>query len=1499
MIGSRALCLLVDRAVHSLRFYDPATASVAIGAMGALRVHGLHAPELLRNLIPFLPFYTLTQLTVLLDGLSLLRVSHFMITAHVLQLFLSNLQKNRGKGRTDGRSDFGSLVWQSEVAAMAAMTRVLQQHHTQRTVRAFLAAADRALASGVDAATESVYADVAVKRLRSSCDANSRRAAVQVLYLLEVFVNAGIAVTAPQTPTWLRGVLRRVPLSCFTLRELLHVHMRLFPADKRCARVAGGGNSSSGAGRDSLFWMQSFHVCNLVMLSAEEVGTQAQRRKTLLSEAGDLTPSSRSSSSSHLSKAAKLARELSQKMRGAVLRCAVLCQLHQNGRGVDVHVAPAPTFHSAAEVRDDAFARNWFPFHTSHSFYSLTRELFRELSAQPCCWWLYMVNETAASPGAPFGLPEGASRRQDSVLNAAAVLQLLHGRYAASNPLHGGSAGGTGAGGVQRLPRRARTEAEPLDTSYNAEFVVAAVRLLCGLLPTDSEFGPALLNSTAIKQETWELLSLLLATMVATGEEAEEGTRCFFSWVREQLQQPVAKGRGADGGTVLWEQFCAVCHSAASLLLSRWCQHWMQDASVVCEPVFANRDDDASPFATESFLLVHWCVASGANSLRLYQQSKRNRKTDAPLSFIHVDDEALRCAWRGLMRRTAACLQNTRAQVGAGANHQARGDETDAGALVVTFFCMLGDSFLERQAPSLVDWMCESALLEMLCDSAEAMLRDRPLRRPQRGEGQTLSSASAWHAGTKRKLDTCCCTHSRLWWGFNEESNDFSADVTVALRRLLHCVFLSRQSPSVRTRMLNEDASAPLSLPRHRWLYRLLILFLRERLATLSDTSSSASKLSARYNASMEYNTTTQSCQAYVDALACQTVDGVTVSCNDSAFSLPCMSFSQLPSFVYEAPVHSTFLTRFAPPADAMMSNIESFSNWSGYAVLCGTLRDEDNGAEARRAAFASSVSSTVPALAVSRPWHRDDCVVDLTRTRPKYRAAWADNGVLCRTRNAMGGLGEGSGSTSRVGEEACDGGSESSGREKRLISDLAVHVAMITKAVDALLNTCADDFHLTRRLDTNQKDSSSNSSAAQQLQDVSATVIELLGQLHALFWELCNHILALCSPTQKLSEGGGRCSSLWAGDAENAVLRGIGTWRRARRQFLFHSPASEDGHCTVLSPERDTLFSLFGAARSSSLLLAASFLWCGLHAPQRLRFKHAIDSSKFMKADGAEVFDTVMNVWRLQTFSDVWCRHLPLRAHHVPVFVRLTACLRASLSAPLATNAPADAAEDALLRRALAELETAVREEWQENASSSSTAVCSFQFLADVMHCLGCAHVSAECPQMEPEEFAATAGWRSEDTLIDLSPVDVYVRRLLPLHFLIRRSSEFSYKPESWTTAQFVAVTWVHVLAMHGICAYHPRLRLEGYGETSSALSIGSNIRREASCSTLVRRARARLDGIEQQLLGKELNVRPMESFDVPDKHHCLLCLCLVRELSNALSALEAFLVASSQYCG
>jgi hypothetical protein len=83
------LCLLVNRTVRSLRLYDGAAASVAICSMGVLCEVRFRAPRLPCYLAPAL--HTYTQLTVLIEGLSQLRVPPARMTASVLKGFLTRL----------------------------------------------------------------------------------------------------------------------------------------------------------------------------------------------------------------------------------------------------------------------------------------------------------------------------------------------------------------------------------------------------------------------------------------------------------------------------------------------------------------------------------------------------------------------------------------------------------------------------------------------------------------------------------------------------------------------------------------------------------------------------------------------------------------------------------------------------------------------------------------------------------------------------------------------------------------------------------------------------------------------------------------------------------------------------------------------------------------------------------------------------------------------------------------------------------------------------------------------------------------------------------------------------------------------------------------------------------------------------------------------------------------------------------------------------------------
>ncbi|KAG5475850.1 hypothetical protein CUR178_03563 [Leishmania enriettii] len=200
------LCLVANQAVRYLRMYDPIDASVAVSALGELDYDlSTSTSILLLSLAPFLPYYDSTHLTRVFAGLSRLRVAHYMITSYIRKLFLAALARGGG-----GAKAFTSTVHSGcpvrlaaadQLVAVASMVCVLQMHHTRRTVRAFLAAAERALApimtSGEGACSTLARHPEKDDDIGSTSPATARRMTLQVLFILEVYVNARVRVAAP------------------------------------------------------------------------------------------------------------------------------------------------------------------------------------------------------------------------------------------------------------------------------------------------------------------------------------------------------------------------------------------------------------------------------------------------------------------------------------------------------------------------------------------------------------------------------------------------------------------------------------------------------------------------------------------------------------------------------------------------------------------------------------------------------------------------------------------------------------------------------------------------------------------------------------------------------------------------------------------------------------------------------------------------------------------------------------------------------------------------------------------------------------------------------------------------------------------------------------------------------------------------------------------------------------------------------------------------------
>ncbi|KPA80914.1 hypothetical protein ABB37_04315 [Leptomonas pyrrhocoris] len=1512
MSRGRNLRFLVDRAVCSLRFYDAAAASTTIDALGQLSVCGLHAPELLRELAPSLPYYTPTQLTTLMQGLSLLRVSHHMMTAYVLKLFLTSLKQKSHMQVGDVQTHVpSSALYQSEVAAMAAMTRVLQQYHTQRTIRAFLAAADRALRTGRGLASDEradvraasaklkngVRGDLNCVRLpphsasSTLCSPHDRETALQLLYLLEVFINAGVCVAAPHTPHWLRRMLVHVPPSCFTLRELLHVHTRLFSTD--------GGHTASaqdkaGGNLRCLHRTQCIHIASAVVRSKREAATFAQHCEAQMNDAPYVQ---------HLSCEDQRFMEsfyvqLSETERYAVLRCAVHCKL--GGKEERVHGDAATQLQSVAGASEYAFAATWHAFCTADAFYRLTRDLCGEPCTQSWRWWLRLLEGHMTCQGAASAVSvrgcSAPTATQDAVLLSIALVQLLHAQYTQDLTV-GGSFDAPCS-----LPRSTPLEATTRFGTPAADSVHAAVRLLCNLLPlccAATSPCPPSLSSQAVEAATWELLSLLLAVGAASHEEGEDLS--FRNWLKRRQQQ-CSQYADHDGPTEtlpLWDRFSQVHTSTLSCLMLWWFQYWRHDEGI---PSNSGRLTSRCPLhSAEKLFYLHWRIAERADhDLCRASCGGEGREGSICPPLWDSDEDSLRLVWQALISATVASLSHVHSLYQRG--HEQGGD-SDARAssypssCVIDLLCVLSEGMRRRQAStkrftsSLLDVMCQSSLPGVCCDVVELLTTDVNM-----GSSQVhgVAPRPRLHVFKRMQLELNPVQQWRRceWWGPTTTRDGSSPDMMNVLQQLLRGAFCGDPTPTFAGTGSDHTSTCRV----WRWLYRLLLVYLQQHSTCLSGHRLLGSS-AARACDQAEERICPAVYQACLSSLSLQSVDGVerTSHCG-SAFQLTHPT-SLAPTFpVFAAPVQSGSFSHYAQLASTMMCNIESFWSWSDDVFMNDTLRDLCNG-PAPPTLSSSDVSSAGAWLWRQRRWYRDDRIIHLAGVSRKTQQAATTGDDAARLAGGVRvGFEDGAARAERVGSG--DGAVEDGQpwRDQELLVELVGHVRMTTGAA-LLLNGCDKWGSPSDLTDAVLPESNCACEAFPRTASplLRHTFMDgVLAQLQAFFWTYCRDVLIVCSSQIREATPGISCIA-WVRNAELAVLHGVLEWRQAERKYPFRRGLVEGGDGAAFSSLSDNRERLSTDAEHRACLMLLPLLWHALHAPHGTRTGQSSDADD-LPADlkSAAVRRAVLDVWRLRVFADEWCRHLPLTGAHAPAHTRLMTCLRASLSSPRDGH---NEAADSVLRRAVAELEATVKgHDWLDNTASPASR--PFHFLIDMLDSIcrmapqkeppKCTFASAEeNGQLGSERYGTTAG-SVPHSLDGLSPMEMYLKCILPLHPFLSSSCGFLGEVRRVSERRLVVVTWVHVLVVQSLSTQHPRLYAGSCELTST--EGGDHNGSESSCAACVHDSLATLAALEQKLLSVGVGVGMSASAcrEPVDKRCCLLCLCLVRELQAALTALR-----------
>lgn len=1459
MSSPGVLSLLVLRCHRSIRFYGPATTCVTLYALGQLQPHGLRAPVLLRQLAPSLPSYSPLQLAGLMEGLSLLRVSHLVMTAHVLRLFFLSLQKEEM-----------AMPWVAEVAAVATMVRVLQRHHTPRTVRAFLAAVDRALVARGDEDEDSacvpdtMHRSVRQPSAHAAASSRDRRAALQLLYILEVYINAGIRVAEPHTPRWWLRMLHNAPSDAFAPQSLLHLHGRLLAAESETLSLPC---DEQDAPLRAVLAEQSAFVIKSLTLPIQ-TGAAAERDWTARRE-GEAASAFSSCAVDEEGKEEKQhwGERLSEVERHAVLRCVVVYHLY--------HSAKPATLSTAALI--EQLMRGYGPaappdvyllLSLSLSFLRLTRQFCWALCGQPWRWWLQVLeashNFALTACGDACSTIAKAAIQRAATLQSTALLQLLHGCFI--------RCGAGGVSGGHEDPRS--TVNDRLDSIQNT------VRLLCSSLAVYSTAASASCSPCG-DAEGWTLLALLLSTENLPPQCA--GGLCFMQWLEEQLRRRITSECAAAAAR-LGDQVAHFQHArqkALSFLVDSWCGHWTGDVAHG-SPHLSNMLQCRYPDLSRSSLSLHWVIAAALYAYSRHSGKKGGLHGDQWRVFFSLEKGRFSSAWRSLTAATVAVLSSERSELNASPSATSQDSlELKLRLLHVVAMCLHEQQFPSFSSePLLWDSLARSALPELLCAALERRAAEddllwspastpEPLQRcqgsktPPPAEENTeafvreIHYATAYRSGGSMWWVSPCCTsphrssliqqalRSLLRIGFS-----IGASMPLArglLPRLLHyhlqCVPLCSPLPAHDQEAKGDDRDAPAGEEEERQRWQPHSPDQQERV---------------------------------VAAASWQIVDGRVHHTGSSSSSITgrLQTMSE-PS----APAWRVFAAETGL-AGTMMSNVELFCHRGGRRrcdPLFSTLRDsediEDGAARQLSSLPRHSASPLALMAAQQSEWYRDAHRISLTAHARQRRSLLSVTSAVMNS----GDEEENAASVDHTGAGRLQRGAESlfSTTPAQFLEDFVERVRMVSAAAAELRMMQKVEkssvFHCVEEVQIAASSSTPTNEAA-------SAPTRMLVALQHILWRDCRRVL------QRLSYAGddtrnmtGEALRETGKDVEEAVL-----WCILQRKGV---PAHTSHACAppFVLPAAATC-----AADSNdgddALSFVFPYLWLSLHA--------ACFFSAVMP-------DLLLGVWRLQGFAEKWWTHFPFTVDDAPSQRRLLACLQASLSAALTGRVGGEGEHTRLILQSVNELSAiACIKQGDPRVSSVSQPTSPFQCLSDVLEKVAHAMVQRHSPG--GVNCGGDGAW-SRGTAIrpaHLSPIEIYLEVLLPFHPFLRCPGNFLQDTLAAAAleTQLVAVTWAHVLVIRSICAHHPRIHVRHTCGPQQTIAGLGRAQRPPLPSDLLRSAQHTLSDLEQQLLqgGACIGGAQGGEASAAAARRRLQWRCLAGELKSALAGLSAILAES-----
>jgi hypothetical protein len=393
-------------------------------------------------------------------------------------------------------------------------------------------------------------------------------------------------------------------------------------------------------------------------------------------------------------------------------------------------------------------------------------------------------------------------------------------------------------------------------------------------------------------------------------------------------------------------------------------------------------------------------------------------------------------------------------------------------------------------------------------------------------------------------------------------------------------------------------------------------------------------------------------------------------------------------------------------------------------------------------------------------------------------------------------------------------------------------------------------------------------------------------------FWSFCRDMVAICSSLCSETMEQQRCVTLWVTHAEAIVLGCLRERREAEHRRRCGGEGEAGSRAAITVSYHSRVFLGEESAERAAVSLLMPFLWHTLHGPPPTHRKPSAAGMPMDDFTRCEAMCAMLDLRRLHAFAQEWCHLLPLAASHVPVHRRLMKCLRASFA--VITQMVSGGADP--LSRAAAGLEgTLCRLALLAGAPSTPLQ----RFVRDFSDMLE--SISRTAPHSTHRAYAApatdgasppsmsgfTMAAEAADSTEDLPPIEMYVRCFLPCHLFLTCLNGAVIPMRRVPETRLVALTGVHVLMLHSLCTYHPRLYVHERGAFYEGL--GSSDAHGTSDALYVPMTLKRFDASEKQLLEVEVGAGRLSVCESTGKAHPLLCLCWVRELRAAVAGLDA----------